>query len=118
VATGGGDATVELGRKTRGRSTPAVQSRNIAAESMATVTENHDRAVNKERSKSRESLQRNRRHPKSTLTLNTAVESDSQKDLQMGYSGPLATAEFTRLKKENEELKKVCIFFSNPNGFW
>ncbi len=46
----------------------------------------------------------------STKAPSVAAASDDEAGPQASYSGPIATMEFNRMKKELETLKKVCLF--------
>jgi hypothetical protein len=46
----------------------------------------------------------------STKASSVAAASDDDAGLQANQSGPIATMEFSRMKRELETLKKVCLF--------
>ncbi|KAI9440784.1 hypothetical protein H4582DRAFT_2074572 [Lactarius indigo] len=58
-------------------------------------------------------ISREGRRP-STKVPSVAAASDDDAGPQASYSGPIATMEFNRMKKELETLKKVCPFLYLP----
>jgi hypothetical protein len=48
----------------------------------------------------------------SAKSPNAVAASDDEAGSQPNYSGPIATMEFTRMKRELEAFKKVCFLHS------
>ena len=53
--------------------------------------------------------------PSSTKAPNAVAASEDEVGSQPGYSGPIATMEYNRMKRELETFKKVCRFL---HGVW
>lgn len=105
------DANSDRGRKSKVKSRP--HNRHLAENSAHVTTsrapEAHAPSIKRERSKSRESL---RLPSKGTASDVEASGRDAQGiiDAHADYSGPLAAAEFAKMKRELDVWKKVRIY--------
>jgi hypothetical protein len=100
------EASFPRGRVAKAKGTHPLHSLPRATTQNAAVPK-RDRLIQRERSRSHESV-RNRK-PTSNANINQVLAQDTKQAATPEYSGPLAAAEFTRLKKDNEQLEKVIL---------
>lgn len=112
------DMVVDRGRNLKPKSKAKTQSWHATENSASAAVEqpplqsHSHRHSKKERSKSRDSKERSRKHPLSETSASGEKSVNGQSGAHSDSAGSFSTTELIRVRKELEALKKVCSILS------